>query len=261
MKEIRIIPLKTPIIQQGDSIIDILYEIINQLGISIEDGDVLVIAESPISLAEGNIVNLEDVSPSEKAKALAEEYTMDPRVVEVVIQEAEEILGGVPSVLLTIKNNTLIANAGVDFSNAPLGYVVLLPKNLQKTVNHIKKVLENKFKKKIAVIIVDSRVQPLRRGTIGVALAVAGMEPVEDFRGRKDLFGHELQITFRALADDLASAAQLLLGEAAEQIPAVLIKGLDITLTEKPRFALEIPKDECLYMNYKLKTRKKSDSN
>jgi coenzyme F420-0:L-glutamate ligase/coenzyme F420-1:gamma-L-glutamate ligase len=251
LKKVILIPLKTPIIQQGDSVEAVLSKAINELGISIDDGDVIVIAETPISLAEGNSIKLESVVPSKEAQDYAEMYQMDPCVVEVILQEADQILGGVKGVLLTIKNGTLIANAGVDFSNAPLGHVVCLPKDPYKTASTIKESLESRFKKKVVVIIADSRVQPLRRGTIGVALGVAGMEPVEDCRGRKDLFGRELQITFRALADDLASAAQLLLGEADEQIPAVIIKGVDINLTENPRYKLEIPRDECLYMNFK----------
>ncbi len=251
MKKVTLIPLKTGLIQQGDSVEAILSKVINDLGISMDDGDVVVIAETPVSLAEGNIVKLDSVIPSREAQNYANIYQMDPGVVEVILQEADQVLGGVKGVLLTIKHGTLIANAGVDFSNAPLGYVVCLPKDPHKTASRIKESLEGEFKKKIAIIIADSRVQPLRRGTIGVALGVAGMEPVEDFRGRKDLFGRELQITFRALADDLASAAQLLLGEADEQIPAVIIKGIDINLTDNPRYQLEIPTDECLYMNFK----------
>ncbi|MFX1294152.1 MAG: coenzyme F420-0:L-glutamate ligase [Promethearchaeota archaeon] len=249
MKQITLIPLKTPLIKQGDSIGDILHKSINELGISIEDQDVIVIAETPVAIAEGEIVKLKEIIPSERAKDLARRYQMDPQFVEIIIQESDEVLGGVKGVLLTRKNDTLIANGGVDFSNAPPGHVVLFPKKTKKLVHSIKVFLERKFGKKIAVILGDSRVQPLRRGTIGVAIAVAGMDPVEDYRGRKDLYGRELQITFRALADDLVSAAQLLLGEADEQIPAVLIKGVHINLKEKPSHNMAIPKSDCLYMN------------
>ncbi|NVM31024.1 MAG: coenzyme F420-0:L-glutamate ligase [Candidatus Helarchaeota archaeon] len=249
MKKIILSPLRTPIIQKGDSVANILYEVIQELGITIDDGDVLVIAETPVAVAEGHTLELKSVNPSEKARKLAEKYQMDPHVVEVVLQEADEILGGVQGVLLTIKNHTLIANAGVDLSNAPLGFVTHYPKDPQKSVQLIRTFLEEKFHKKIAVIMGDSRVQPLRRGTIGVAMAVAGMESVEDFRGRKDLYGRELQITFRALADDLVSAAQLLLGESDEGIPAVLIKGVSVQITDNPAQKMEIPRNECLFMN------------
>ena len=249
VKKITLIPLKTPLIQKGDSIGEILYNTINELGVSVEDGDVMVVAESPTAIAEGNFVNLEDITPSEEAEKLAKRYQMDPRFVEVVIQESDEILGGVPGVLLTRKSSTLIANAGVDFSNAPSGHAVLYPEHPKKSAQAIREFLERKYHKKIAVIIGDSRVAPLRRGNIGVAIAVSGMDPIEDCRGRKDLYGRELQITFRALADNLVSAAQLLLGEADEQTPAVLIKGAPIHLTEKSPLKMEIPRDECLYMN------------
>lgn len=249
LQKITLIGLKTPIIKKGDSISEILYKTLKELKVSVDNGDVIVIAETPVAMAEGNIVNLEEIVPSEKAEELANEYQMDPRVVEVVIREADEILGGVQGVLLTIKYDTLIANAGADLSNATIGHMVLYPRDPLKSAQEIKRYFEEKFHKKIAVIIADSRVQPLRRGTIGVALAVAGMEPIEDFRGRKDLFGRELKIKFRAVADDLVSAAELLMGEAAEQIPAVLIKGAPIQLSENPSFNMAIAKSDCLFMN------------
>lgn len=249
LNQIELIPIKTPLIEKGDSFGEVLYQALKDANISIDDGDVIVIAETPVAVAEGSMVKLEEVSPSESAKELAKKYQMDERFVQVVIQEADEVLGGVRGVLLTLKNDTLIANAGVDFSNAPPGYVACFPENPQNSALLIKKFLETKFHKKIVVILGDSRVQPLRRGTIGVAIAVAGMEPIEDVRGRKDLYGRELQITFRALADNLVSAAQLLLGEADEQTPAVLIKGAQIQINDKPTLQMGISKTECLYMN------------
>jgi coenzyme F420-0:L-glutamate ligase/coenzyme F420-1:gamma-L-glutamate ligase len=249
LQKITLIGLKAPIIKSGDSISEILYKTLKELKVSLDEGDVIVVAETPVAMAEGSIVKLDEVVPSERAKELAAKYQMDPRVVEVVIGEADEILGGVTGVLLTIKYDTLIANAGADLSNATLGHMVLYPRNPLKSAQEIKQYLETKFHKKIAVIIADSRVQPLRRGTTGVALAVAGMEPIEDFRGRKDLFGRELKIKLRAVADDLTSAAELVMGEAAEQIPAVLIKGAPIQLTEHPSFTMAIAKSDCLFMN------------
>jgi len=254
LKNITLIPLRTPLIKEGDSITEILYNTIRESKVVLDDGDVIVIAETPLAITEGRFSIIEKISPSEKAETLGNKYQMDPRIVEIIIQESDVILGGVEGVLLTIKNDTLIANAGVDFSNAPPGCVVLFPRNPQKSAQSIKNFLEKKFHKKIAVIIGDSRVQPLRRGTIGVAIGVAGMEPVEDFRGKKDLYGRELQITFRAIADDLVSAAQLLMGEGDEQIPAVLIKGAPIKLTDKITSKITISESECLYMNSLLKS-------
>ncbi len=249
MGKITLIPLKTPLIQMGDTIEDVIFEVITEQGIEVEEGDVVIVAETPVAVAEGRVQELEKVKPSRLAKELAQKYQMDPQFVEIVVKEADEIIGGVKGVLLTYKNNTLIANAGVDYSNAPPGTVVLFPKNPRKTVRVIRKYLVERFQKKIAVILGDSRVQPLRRGTVGVAIAVAGMEPIEDFRGKKDLYGRELQITFRAIADDLVSAAQMLMGESDERIPAVLIKGAPIQLIEDPISEMGIPKEECLFMN------------
>jgi coenzyme F420-0:L-glutamate ligase len=141
-----------------------------------------------------------------------------------------------------------VANAGVDSSNAPNGYVVLLPKEPQKTADRIKKAVEKETGKKIGIIIGDSRVIPLKRGVIGVALATAGIEPVEDCRGKTDLFGRKLQVTFRAIADDMVSASQILMGEADEQIPMVLIRGAPIKFTEELQQDMQLSPEECIYM-------------
>ncbi|MHA1267129.1 MAG: coenzyme F420-0:L-glutamate ligase [Candidatus Helarchaeota archaeon] len=249
MNEIRLIPLQTPLIQQGDSVTEIIIKTLQNLSIELENGDVIIIAETPLAIAEGRMVELAKVNPSKKAEQLASKHEMDPRIVQVIINEADEILGGVKGVLLTNKNSTLIANAGVDFSNAPPGFVVLFPEDLQNAAHLIRIRLEEEFQKRVGVIIGDSRVQPLRRGTIGVALAVDGLNPIEDVRGRQDLYGRELQVTFRAIADDLVSAAQLLMGEADEQIPVVIIRGAPVQLTETQTISLAIPKNECLFMN------------
>lgn len=249
MNKITLFPIKTPLIERGDSIAELLYKSIIAEGLNLQDGDVLVIAETPVAVAEGRLLKLEDVKPSEKAKKLALEYEMDPKIVEIILNEADELIGGVRGVLLTKKFSILIANAGVDLSNAPPGYVVLFPENPYRSAQIIRAFLMEKTKKQIGVILGDSRVQPLRRGTIGVAIGVAGINPVEDVRGRKDLYGRELQLTFRAIADNLVSAAQLLMGEANEQIPAVLIRGAPIQLSEKSALSMEIAKNECLFMN------------
>ncbi|MFQ6051655.1 MAG: coenzyme F420-0:L-glutamate ligase [Candidatus Hydrothermarchaeota archaeon] len=249
MNEIKILPIRTGLIKIKDDLVDKIMEALSREKIEIEDGDVLVIAETAVSLTQSRIVRLEDVSFSKEAEKLAKEYEMDPRVVEVILNEADEVYGGVKYCLLTKKNGFLIANAGVDHSNAPLGHVILFPDNIQYTANKIREKIENKTGKKIGVIIGDSRTQPLKKGVVGGALAVSGLEPVEDNRGKKDLYGRELKITFRAIADDLTSAAQLLMGESDECIPAVLIKGAKVRLTDNPKNDMFISPEECLFFN------------
>lgn len=242
-------PLKTPLIKPGDDLIEILMGTLEKERLNLEDGDVIVIAESAVATAQGRLRKLDDVVPSDKARKMADRYEMEPRIVEIILQEADEIFGGMKKILLTMKNGWFTANAGVDISNAPPGYVVLRPERPEETAEQIRNGIEKRSGKKIGVIIADSRTIPLKKGVIGVALATAGIESVEDVRGRKDLFGRKLQVTFRAIADDMASAAQLLMGEADEQTPAVLIRGAPVKLTKESAEKMNMSPEECLYMN------------
>ncbi|MDI6859392.1 MAG: coenzyme F420-0:L-glutamate ligase [Methanocellales archaeon] len=242
-------PLKTPLIRPGDDLAEVMVKVLEREKLRLEDGDVIVIAESVVATSQGRLQKLDQVNPSDEARRMAKKYDLDPRIVEVILQEADEVYGGVKKVLLTQKDGWFVANAGVDSSNAPDGYVVLLPKEPHKAAERIRKDVEKKAGKKIGIIIGDSRAIPLKRGVIGVALAAAGIEPVEDVRGRRDLFGRKLQVTFRAIADDLVSAAQLLMGEADEQSPMVLIRGAPIEFTEEPQQEMNLSPEECMYMN------------
>ena len=176
--------------------------------------DILVIAESPLATSEGRIIRLTEVVPTAEAEALAKEYSIDVRLAEIVLQESDEIVGGVPGYLLARRGNLFLPNAGIDESNAPDGMVTLLPKNPDASAKRIRDEIQKRFGKDVAVLVVDSRTHAMRLGVSGVAIGVAGLRPITDERGKKDLFGHELQVTRRAVADGLASTAELLMGEA-----------------------------------------------
>ena len=258
-----LISLKLPLIKKNDDLIQILIkEINNQFG-KLKEGDILVIAEKVIATAQGRVAKLSSVKNiSKEAKDLAKKFQMDERYVELILREATQVLGGMTHVILTKVDDFLIANAGIDQSNAGVGNVVLLPKNIKETAWNYWKILKKEFKlKDLGIIIADSRVQPLRKGTIGIAIATAGFEPIEDLRGHPDLFGRPLEITMRAIADDLASAAQFLLSEADAQTPVVLIRGANVIFTDSPSQTMEMPPEECLYMNifakYLLKKQEK----
>ncbi|MFX1474338.1 MAG: coenzyme F420-0:L-glutamate ligase [Promethearchaeota archaeon] len=241
--------IRTPIIRQGDNLVEILSSAITQHGLALKHRDILVLAETAVATAQGRIRRLSDVTVSSHAKRLSKKYQLEPELAQLVIDESEEILGGVPHVLLTITSGILCANAGIDRSNAPPGYVVLLPEHPAKEAWRIKDHLESLANQELGIIIADSRTQPLRLGTVGLAVAVAGFEPVKDLRGQPDLYGRLLRITRSAVADNLASAAQVLLGEANEQTPAVLIRGAPVHFTREriSPSALTIPRHECLY--------------
>ncbi len=255
--------IKLPIIRKNDPLLDIIIKYIKEEGEKLNEGDIIVISGKIIATSQGRIVALSDVKEiSEKAKELSQKYDMDVRFVELILQEASMIIGGMTHVILAKVNDFLIANAGIDQSNAGLNNVVFLPKNMKEVAWNYRDRLKDEFKvKNLGMIIADSRVQPLRKGTIGIAVATAGFEPVEDLRGHPDLFGRPLQITMRAIADDLTSAAQFLLNEADEQTPIVIIRGADIKFTENPQTTPEMSPEECLYMNlfskYLLKKRNK----
>ena len=243
--------IKLPLIKENDNLLNIIIESISKQGKSLKEGDIIVIAEKVIATSQGRVVNLPDVTHvSEKAKEMAKEYDMDERLVQLILQEASMILGGMKHVILAQVNDFLIANAGIDQSNAGPNKVVLLPKDLSKVVWKYWKKLRKQYElKNFGVIISDSRVQPLRKGTIGIAIATAGFEPVEDLRGHPDLFNRPMEITLRAIADDLTSAAQFLLSEADQQTPVVIIRGSNVEFTDDPQLTPEMAPEECLYMN------------
>jgi len=190
---------------------------------------------------------------------LAERYELEPGFVELVLQEADKVFGGVKHAILTMKNNILVANAGVDHSNAPGYHAILWPKNPSLSVDNIRKEFKKKLKVNIGVVISDSHCSPLRTGTTGFALATSGFDAVMDERGKSDLFGKKMRITQRAIADGLASAAVVIMGETDEKIPAVLIKDVKIELTNQPsKSSTYFLPNECLFSsiyNEKIKNK------
>ena len=246
----QIFPVQTRIIVPEDNFVDVLLESLDASGLSLVDNDIITIAETPLGTTEGRVVKLSEVQVSDEAKKLGERYEILPEVAELIIQEADEILGGIPRVVLTIKNNTLMANAGVDKSNIPPGHASLLPIDSRASADRIRTEIKKRTGKTIGVMVIDSRTQPLRLGNIGMALGVAGFRPVADDRGRQDLFGNEMRITRRAIADNLASACTAVMGESDESVPIALIRDAPVEFVDQSFDSSEMwmsPK-ECMYM-------------
>ena len=239
--------LSTGIIATGDSISDRVIAAADQACGGFKDGDILVLAETAVATAEGNVITLSSIVPSAQAKQLGEKYQMDPRTVEVVIRESDSIVGGIKGFLLCMKGGTLLPNAGVDASNAPPGCVTPLPKNPDQSALAIKNSIGEKTGAKVGVIIADSRTHAMRLGCSGVAIGSAGITSVIDDRGRSDLFGRKLEVTKRAVADNIASAAELVMGEADECIPAAIIRGLGMPIGDQTGIET-IDAEECLFM-------------
>ena len=247
----KLFPIRTSVIKRGDNIVDAILTAMEKQGLIFDDGDVLALASKIIAYAENRVVKLSEVKPSEDAGKLARKYAITPQLAELIMREAEEIYGGVEKAVLTLKNGVLTPNAGIDNKNAPEGYVVLWPKNLKKWAKNIREEIMRKTGRKIAVLIVDSGLKPLRLGTTGLALATAGFKPTRDYRGERDIFGKKVVITLHGVADDLASAAHLLMGESSEKIPAVLIKGASIDFDNEVYGPedMALPPELCIFMS------------
>lgn len=214
---------------------DLGREIIASLReIQLEDGDILVVTHKIVSKAEGRCVELEGVRPSRRAAELAAGTEKDPRLVELILGETRELVRAVPGHLIVEQRSGYIcANAGVDRSNAGgPGRAVLLPEDPDRSAREIRNRIRGELGKEIAVIISDTHGRPWRNGAVGLCIGLAGMEPLLDLRGKSDLFGYKLTSSVECLADELAAAATLVMGQCDEGIPLALIKGLSFTPAE-----------------------------
>ncbi len=225
-----------------------MIEAANKVCGGFTDGDILILAETAVATAEGNVIALASVTPSPRAQELAAQYRMDPSTVEIVLAESDSVVGGIPGFLLCMKAGTLLPNAGVDASNAPPGCVTPLPANPDASASAIKASIERECNARVGVIIADSRTHAMRLGCSGVAIGCAGIPSVIDDRGRSDLFGRKLEVTKRAVADNIASAAELVMGEADECTPAAIIRGLGSRSGIKQVSSPLTPTNVCLWV-------------
>ncbi len=245
----QVISVKTPIIKPKDNLADTLLEALEKHGLKLEDDDIVAAASKAVATVQGRTIKLDNVRPSKKAITIGERYSLEPQFVELVLCEAEKVYGGVEKALITLKNGALHVNAGIDHKNAPRGLAIMYPIRPQEFAETLRDEITRKTGKNVGVVIVDSGVAPLRIGTHGTALAVAGFKPVSDRRGKEDLFQKPLVITRHAVADDLAAAAHLLMGETDEKTPFILIRNAPIKLTNdkvSPK-EMQIPLQEDVY--------------
>jgi coenzyme F420-0:L-glutamate ligase/coenzyme F420-1:gamma-L-glutamate ligase len=240
------------LVEPGDDLGAIAAAGLAANGLVAQDRDVLVVAQKVVSKAEGRYVDITTIEPSEKAIALAREVDKDPRFVELVLSESKRVVRRRPG-LLIIEHHLgfVMANAGIDHSNVAAAdggeRVLLLPKDPDGSARELREHLSQVFGVKIAVIISDSFGRAWRKGTVGVALGAAGLPGLIDMRGRPDLFGRELQVTETGFADEIAAAAGLLMGQADEAVPMVLLHGLDWSAPEVPAAALIRPAEHDLF--------------
>lgn len=216
-----------------------------------EDRDILVIAQKVVSKAEGQICSLAKVSPSDRARQIAKITNKDERLVEIILRESNEILALREDGLLVVEQRLgfICANAGVDLSNAvsdePLGeWATLLPLDPDSSAAKIRSTVYQLTKKDVAVIINDTHGRPFRNGVVGVAIGVAGLKPIEDKRGQRDLLGYTLSHSFLAIADEIASAASMVMGQTAEATPVVIVRGVPYQSVEGSAKELIRPKEK-----------------
>ena len=228
MKAVEIIAIENlPMIKEGDDITKLIVDAAEKQNTPIKEKDIIVITHKIVSKAEGNVVSLNDVSPSEQAKEIADKTGKEPALVELILRETKEIIRLGPNSIITETNGGIVcANAGLDKSNIEgERNIALLPRNPDASAQKIRQEIKELTGFDIAVIISDTHGRPLRMGEINVAIGVAGIKPTKDRRGEKDLFGYVLKVKQTAVADELSSAAELVIGQASEGVPVAIIRG------------------------------------
>ena len=252
-----------PLIRQDDDLADIIINSLQETGIELEDNDIIVLAQKIVSKVEGRTVNLADVGPSQRAIDLAEETQKDSRLIELILQESNEVLRTrIGTIIVEHKLGFVCANAGIDHSNVssplpwgdrpgerekPEEWVLLLPQNPDISARKMRDEIESKSGKTIGVLIIDSHGRAWRNGTIGMAIGISGIPGLQDLRGEPDLFGTELRITQVGVADELAAAASLMMGQAAEGTPVVHARGFPYPLRDGSLNELIRPKEQDLF--------------
>lgn len=241
-----------PLIQPGDDLAQVIWQALGEAEILLSPGDLLVLASKIVSKAEGRIASLAEMRPSTEALALAARCQKDPRLVELILRESSSVSRLRPGLLITRHRLGFVcANAGLDSSNLAGAQgaeeVLLLPLDPDASAARLRARLEELAAVSLAVVIADSHGRPHRLGTVGVAIGASGLPALEDWRGRPDLFGRVLQHTEVGLADQVASAASLLLGQAAEGTPVVHLRGLCFETQESGAAALVRPPELDMY--------------
>lgn len=222
------VPVGFPDVKPGDDIPSIMLDMFRFNDVAPEDHDVLVIAQKVISKAEGSVVNLREVSPTPAAADLAAQAHKDPRLVQVILNESHSVVRVRPGLIIAEHRLGFIcANAGVDHSNVGLGadWVTTLPKNPDASAEAIRAKMEATLGAQVGVVINDTHGRPFREGAVGVAIGIAGLEPLFSYIGQEDLYGHVLRTSIEGVADELAATASILQGQGAEGTPMVVIRG------------------------------------
>lgn len=248
---LQIIPVKAPVHHTHFNLVSTIQAALAENAVTLQSGDVLAVSSKYVAISEGRVVKLAEVEPGEKALQLAAQYNMDATIAQLVVEEAEHIFGGIPlGYLLTWRSGVIAPNAGLDRSNIPNGLAVLLPRDPYYSARQLRQSLQEALNIQLGIILTDSWLVPGRWGTTGVSLASAGFVPLQDERGKLDLFGNPMQVTQRGIADSLSVCAQMVMGERDEATPLAVIRnsGVQLTDAEISQEDVAIPWEMCLYV-------------
>lgn len=243
-----------PLVEPGDDLDTLVLAALSRLNFQLSDGDILVLAQKVVSKAEGRLVNLGSVAPSSRADALAAQTGKDPRLLELILRESRQVLRTRPGVIIVEHRLGFVcASAGIDHSNVrgPHGdsgdWVLLLPEDPDASAQRLRAKLESASGAHLGVLIIDSHGRAWRMGTVGLAIGLAGLPGLVDMRGWPDLFDFRLQITQVGAADELAAAASLVMGQSAEGVPLVHVRGFPYPLREGHLSELLRPRAQDLF--------------
>lgn len=243
-----------PLIQPGDNLVEILCDAIQNAEMRLCDGDILVLAQKIVSKAEGRMENLSKIVPSKRAEEIALLCEKDPRLIELVLRESKSILRTRPgSIIVEHRLGFVCANAGIDHSNVQgdwgneEDWVLLLPEQPDRSAQMVVEGIKSRFGVNVGVLIIDSHGRAWRLGTVGITIGISNVPALVDLRGVEDIFGYHLRITQVAAADELAAAASLIMGQAAERLPVVLVRGFPYKLRESELRELIRPKEQDMF--------------
>jgi coenzyme F420-0:L-glutamate ligase/coenzyme F420-1:gamma-L-glutamate ligase len=243
-----------PIVKPGDDLATLILESLERAALQLTEGDILVVTQKIVSKAEGRLIHLSTVEPSAEAHLLAKESGKDPRLAELILRESRRVLRTRPGlVIVEHRLGFVCANGGIDRSNVrgegkdPDGWVLLLPENPDGSAQLLRDRIRARTSADVGILIIDSHGRAWRQGTVGVAIGLAGMPGLLDLRGTADLFGYRLQATEVAVADELAAACSLLMGQAAEGTPVVHVRGVRFDRREGSLRDLLRPADQDLF--------------
>lgn len=243
---VTLFPIALSTVKLGQKLDQVVLKALHEEEFQLRQGDILCVASKVVSISERRIVRLKQKRVSSAARTLAEKYSMNKQLAQVVLEEADSICGGVNGFLLTIKQGILTPNAGVDVKNSPTGTAALWPAHPNSSASRLRASLMRTENVRIGVMIIDSRITPLRLGTVGIAIGVSGFSGVRDERGKRDLYGRRVVVTRSNLADDIASAAHLLMGECDERKGLVVVRNAPVKMTKSDPGKLLLGVRNCL---------------